>query len=177
MDRRSAIKSIGIFTGTIITLPAWMVSCGISDTDQHASSFNIEQQQLLASVADTIIPAGNAIGALSVGADKFIQKIIDDCHEPPVGLNARKQLAKLDQSAKEFRVSSFSLCSPQQRTELLMRLRNSADKEEADFYNLVKTETIRAFNTSREVMEGYHGYKVAPGFYNGCVSVQAKNNA
>ena len=177
MDRRSALKNIAIATGSVITLPTWMVSCGVSDTDTHTSSFKPKHQEVLAAIADTIIPAGNAIGALSVGADKFIQKIIDDCHEPVVGDNARAQLSALDKFAEKQHDKPFADCTQQQRVDMLMKLDKSTNKDEKDFYHLMKTETIRAFNTSQQVLEGFHGYKVAPGFYNGCVPVQAEKNA
>ena len=81
MERRKAIKNLAIISGGIITLPQWMISCGVSDTAVHQSSFTLAEQKILASITDTIIPAGNSIGALTVGVDKFLQKLIDDCYE------------------------------------------------------------------------------------------------
>ena len=89
MDRRKAIKNLAIVSGGLITLPQWMVSCGISDTTIHQTSFSIAEQKILASVADTIIPPGNSIGALSVEVDKFLQKLIDDCYEKDVQGNVK----------------------------------------------------------------------------------------
>jgi len=37
----------------------------------------------------------------------------------------------------------------------------------------MKSETIRGFNTSKEVMVGYHKFKLAPGHFYGCVDVKA----
>ena len=37
----------------------------------------------------------------------------------------------------------------------------------------MKSETIRGFNTSREVMLQYLNYKIVPGHYYGCVDVNA----
>ncbi|HET9433980.1 MAG TPA: hypothetical protein VFO37_09510, partial [Chitinophagaceae bacterium] len=67
MDRRKAIQNLAIVSGGLITLPQWMVSCGVSDSNVHKTSFSIADQKILASITDTIIPAGNSIGALSVG--------------------------------------------------------------------------------------------------------------
>ena len=171
MNRRSALKNITIVSGSIISLPAWMVSCGISDKDTHQSGFNTGQQKTLAAISDTIIPAGTSVGALSVGVDKFLQKLIDDCYEKPVQDNVKKQLAALDISADTGHNKSFSECNQQQREKLLLKLADSADKDEKEFFTLMKTETIRGFNTSQKVMEEYLGYKIAPCHYNGCVSV------
>ena len=48
-----------------------------------------------------------------------------------------------------------------------------SNKDEKDFFDLMKTETIRGFNTSQKVMENYLGYKIAPGHYYGCINVKA----
>ena len=182
MNRRRAIKDLAIVSGGLITLPQWMVSCGVSDSTIHQSSFSVAEQKMLASITDTIIPAGNpiaigSIGALSVGVDKFLQKLIDDCHEKVVQDNVKMQLKALDTSAKTAHQRSFSACSQKQREELLLKFSTSATKEEKDFFDLVKSETIRGFNTSQKVMQEYLGYKVAPGHYYGCIDVNAADHA
>ena len=60
-----------------------------------------------------------------------------------------------------------------QRQELLLKFSVSEKKSEKDFFDLVKSETIRGFSTSKEVMLGYLDYKVVPGHYYGCVDVTA----
>src|SRR5688572_33254203 len=100
MDRRKAIKHLAIVSGGLITLPQWMQSCGLSDTNVHQTSFSIAEQKILAGVTDTIIPPGNAIGALSVDVDKYLQKLIDDCYEKDVQENVKTQLKGLEESAK-----------------------------------------------------------------------------
>lgn len=173
MNRRKALRNLVIASGSIITLPAWM-GCGSGDTPvTHLSSFSLSQQGLLAGIADTIIPAGNSIGALSVGVDKFLQKLIDDCYEKDVQDNVKAQLKVLETSAKTIHGKSFADCSQVQRQELLLKLPASANKAEKDFFTLVKSSTIRGFNTSQAVMEKYLNYKVAPGHYFGCVALKA----
>src|SRR6186997_2574264 len=148
MDRRKAIKNLAIVSGGLITLPQWMVSCGVSDTAIHQTSFSVAEQKLLASVADTIIPAGNSIGALSVGVDKFLQKLIANCYEEDVQQNVNKQLSALDASARNTFGNAFTNCDQSQRQALLTKLASSEDKNEKDFFTLMKSETIRGFNTS-----------------------------
>ncbi|MEP7106949.1 MAG: gluconate 2-dehydrogenase subunit 3 family protein [Ferruginibacter sp.] len=172
MNRRSALKNMVLAPGGLITLPAWM-GCGSGDSPAtHVSSFSLKEQELLAAVADTIIPAGNAMGALVMEVDKFLQKLIDDCYEKEVQDNVKAQLKALATSAKTLNGKSFPDCAQGQRQELLLKLASSANKAEKDFFRLIKSETIRGFITSREVMEKYHNYKVAPGHYYGCVDIK-----
>jgi hypothetical protein len=155
----------------LIALPAWANGWSMGDFTSHHSSYSLPEHELLASVADTIIPAGNSIGALSVGVDKYLQKLIDKCFEKEVQENIKIQLTGLDTSAQSTYGKSFSNCDQLQRQELLMRLSTSEKKEEKDFFGLMKSETIRGFNTSKEVMTDHLNYKIFPGHYYGCVDV------
>src|SRR5689334_6421733 len=128
MNRRHAVKSIAIASGTLISLPAWM-GCNNSDAPAtHLSSFNSSEQKMLASVVDTIIPAGNSIGALSVGIDKYLQKFIDQCCPKETQDNTKIQLKALNGSAKDSYNKEFSLCSQSQRADLLNKLASSTAK-------------------------------------------------
>ncbi|HET6543922.1 MAG TPA: gluconate 2-dehydrogenase subunit 3 family protein, partial [Chryseolinea sp.] len=69
--------------------------------------------------------------------------------------------------------NSFASCDQTQRQALLTKFSRSEDKNEKDFFTLMKSETIRGFNTSREVMLQYLNYKILPGHYHGCVDVNA----
>ena len=173
MNRRIAVKKIVIASGSLITLPFWM-GCNSNDAPAtHISSFSVTEQEVLASVTDTIIPAGNAIGALSAGIDKYLQKLIDNCYEKEVQDNVKLQLNGLNTSAKNAYGKSFTKCDQKQREELLLKLSVSEKKQDKDFFTLIKSETINGFTTSKEVMLNYFHYKVAPGHYYGCVDVKA----
>lgn len=178
MDRRNALKTLAIVSGGAITLPQWMVSCGVSDSTIHQTSFSGDEQKILAGIADTIIPAATgSIGALSVGVDKFLQKLIDDCHPKDVRENVKGQLKKIERSAVEANKKSFADCAQKEREALLLKFSTSENKSEKDFFELLKSETIRGFTTSQKVMMEYLGYKVAPGHYYGCIDVNKTNHA
>lgn len=159
--------------GGLIALPAWAREWRISDLSKLPSAFSASDQEILAFVADTIIPPGNSIGALSVGVDKFLQKLIDNCYDADVQENVRTQLSALDHSAKNTYGNHFKTCDQLQRETLLIKLSVSENQKEKDFFDLMKSETIRGFNTSREVMLQYLNYKILPGHFYGCVDVNA----
>jgi hypothetical protein len=173
MNRRNAVKNVLGVSASLITLPFWMEACRqFGDSNTFVSFFSPDEQEMLAKITDTIIPVGNSVGALSMGVDKFLQKMIIDCYEKPAQDNVRKQLQLLDASAKSANGKSFIDCTQAQREGLLLKLQGSSQKEQKDFFELVKTETIRGFNTSQTVMEKYLGYKVAPGHYYGCINIK-----
>jgi hypothetical protein len=174
MNRRSVVKKLTIAAGGLIILPQWM-GCGNGDAPAtHLSSFSSKEQKTLASLADTIIPGGNSTGALSVGVDKFLQKLFDDCYEKDVQDNVKIQLKALETSAQNTFSKSFTDCTQAQRQEMFLKFSGSEKKPEKDFFTLIKSETIRGFNTSQKIMEEYLGYKIAPGHYYGCINVNEK---
>jgi acyl-CoA reductase-like NAD-dependent aldehyde dehydrogenase len=173
MNRRDTLKKMMLASGALVALPAWADEWGLNDLVEYNSSFSPASQEILTSVADTIIPTGESPGALSVGVDKFLQKLFDDCYEKDVQDNIKKQLDALNAAAQTTNSKSFAACDQKQREDLLLKLADSTDKEEKDFFDLMKSETIRGFNTSREVMTNYLNYKVAPGHYHGCVDINA----
>lgn len=172
MDRRTSLKNLVLATGTLIALPGWAEAWDISSLKNVPLTF-ASDHTMLAAVADTIIPAGNSIGALSVGVDKFLQKLLAQCYEKEVQDNVSMQLKSLDQKAITTHGKSFAACEQTQREALLNTLALSEEKNEKDFFELIKSETIRGFSTSREVMLNHLNYKILPGHYYGCVDVNA----
>jgi hypothetical protein len=160
-------------SGALVALPSWANEWTKGDLIPYGSVFTPGELRTLTSVADTIIPAGDSIGAISVGVDKFLEKLLSDCYEKEVQDNVKNQLKALEESASKSFTKEFSACDQSQRQELLIKFSSSENKAENDFFKLMKSETIRGFNTSREVMMNYLNYKPVPGHYYGCVDVKA----
>ena len=160
-------------SGTLIALPSWANGWRSLDLVHHTSTFTFQAQETLAAVADTIIPAGDAIGALSVGVDKFLQKLLDNCYEKDVQDHVKAQLGALDATAQTLHGKSYKDCDQRQREAMLLKFSASGIEAEQEFFKLIKSETIRGFNTSRDVMVKYLHFKQVPGHYYGCVDVNA----
>jgi hypothetical protein len=173
MNRRDSIKTLVAVSGGLIALPSWAKEWRADSLNITSSPFSFDEQATLASVADTIIPPGNSIGALSVGVDKFMQKLFADCYEKEAQESIKAQLIALDSTANTSYGKSFATCDQSQRQEMLHKLSISENKIEKDFFTTMKSETIRGFTTSREVMMNYLNYKPVPGHYYGCVDVKA----
>jgi len=172
MNRRESIYSLFLTGGALLTLPAWATQWTRNDLQITSGVFNSTESALLTSIADTIIPVGTAIGALSVGVDKFLLKLFSDCYKTEVQDNIKTQLAKLNLLAKSKTGKEFMNCDQKQREAMLNDFAISTDANEKDFFNLMKSETIRGFNTSKEVMTTYLKYKAVPGHYYGCVDLK-----
>lgn len=173
MNRRTSLKALMASSGALVALPSWAEGWSSGDLEIQTSLFSPTEQDLISKVADTIIPAGKSIGALTVGVDKFLMKLFGNCYEVEVQENIRTQLLELEASSQRAHGKAFADCDQNQRQELLLKFSVSEKKSEKDFFDLIKSETIRGFSTSKEVMLGYLDYKVVPGHFYGCVDVTA----
>lgn len=157
----------------MVALPSWA-----NDWSPHglgpgvsASFLSAEESATLSSVADTIIPAGDEIGALDVGVDIYLVKLFSDCYEPETQDKIKLQLAGLEAGASETFSRPFAECTQAEREGLFLSLAASEDPGKTEFFELLKGETIRGFLTSRQVLRDYYDYVVAPGYYHGCVNI------
>ena len=80
----------------------------------------------------------------------------------------------MDKKAKAEFEKSFNRLSQEGREKLLISLENSDVEDEINFFKLMKSQTIMGFTTVKEVMEDYRGYKVAPGYFKGCVDMPSQ---
>lgn len=161
-------------SGALIALPSWARAWKLADMEQYSSSFNDDEKSILNAVADAILPSTHdKPGAKSTGTDLFLQRLFDRCYEGDVQNNIKTQLKALNNKSKAAYNASFSETSYENKITLLNAFSTSTIKEEKDFFNLVKSETIRGFTTCEEVMTQYLHYKVVPGHYYGCVDVNS----
>lgn len=181
MNRRSTLKGLLAAGGAIAGLSLVEWKWHIVEDSLYPRFYTRLEEKLLTSIADTIIPAGpppavpggptEPIGALSTGTDKFLMKLIEKCYEKEDQDKIKRQLAELEKSSENAYGESFADCSQEQRVELLMARANSEVEEEKEFFDLMKSQTIRGFTTTQVFMTNYRDYKVAPGYYHGCASV------
>ncbi len=174
MDRRKSLKIIGGSVAGIagLVLVDWKFQ--IIDRITHAGFFSFDEETLISAVADTFIPAGlppkvpstdaKPIGALSTGTDQFLIKYFEFCVE-------KEEQDLIKSQLKSLKKSGFGDLSQEEREKALVALKNSEIEEEKKFYSLMRSNTVMGFTTVKEVMVDYRGYKVAPGYYHGCVDI------
>lgn len=169
MDRRAVLQNIFMAAGSLVTLPAWAENWEVNNLS-IAGWFSSVESKMIAAVAGTIIPDGKDPGALKVGVDKFLVKLFEDCYNEDTKKNIRVGLAYADDTAKNNYARSFENCSQAEREIILLKMASSPDKPTKDFFELLKSETIRGYSTSKEVMVNYFKYKVVPGHWHGCAN-------
>lgn len=173
MQRRTSLKLLGAAGAGIAGLALVDWKWQILDRLTHVGFFTFEQEQLLTSLADTLIPEGMfeegapAPGALSTGTDQFLIKFFEKCLE-------KEEQEILIQELKALQKRGFVGLSKQEREAVLEEYSKTEVESQKKFYQLVRSNTIFGFTTAKEVMVDHLGYQVAPGFYNGCVEEPAE---
>lgn len=173
MNRRNTLKGIAAGTIGLVAFAYWSNDWSLFDDDAPQSIFSENQLSALTALTDTIIPKGNSIGALDVGTDKFLEKLFERCYEQDVQDNIKAQLMALNSSAETQHGNLYTDCSQKEREDLFLSLASSENENEKKFFDLMKSQTIRGFRTSKTVMLDYLKFEIAPGRYNGCVDVNA----
>ena len=174
MQRRTSLKLLGAAGAGIAGLVLVDWKWQILDRLTHAGFFTYDQEQLITSLAETLIPEGVAggstaapIGALSTGTDQFLIKFFEKCLE-------KEEQEILIQELKALEKRGFAALPKQEREAILGEYSKTENENQKKFYELIRANTIFGFTTAKQVMVDHLGYQVAPGFFNGCVEEPAQ---
>ena len=171
MERRTAIKSIAISLGSLVSLPAWASGWSASNIGKNAL-LSIDNEALLAELVDTIIPTTDTLGAKGLGVHQFIQKMLTDCYEKKAQDNFEKNMADIDPLSIKTFGKPFIEGDAAQRLSILQLLSQSTDKDIKDFYRTLRGMTIQGYTNSEYYMTKFTDYKMAPARFYGCVPVK-----
>ncbi|HTD93282.1 MAG TPA: gluconate 2-dehydrogenase subunit 3 family protein [Chitinophagaceae bacterium] len=175
MNRRTAIRNAVVIAAGASLLP----SCFREDKPAIALrniSLSGKEEEMLAQLAEIIIPTTDFIGAKDLHAYEFILTMVDDCYSPEQQDKFVAGLKKFNEVSKEKTGDSFANATPQQKKDFLAIVESKKDipEEVVDFYSIAKRHTIQAFTGSQQFMEGIGKYKIIPGInFRGCVAIAA----
>jgi hypothetical protein len=124
--------------------------------------------ELLAQIADTIIPSGKIKGAKDLSVQDFILVMVNDC----VDEEGQKSFMAGIQGFEAFSESSagkaFSKLEVSQRESLLqtgLALEDEKQKHIKDFLSMAKRFTIQGFMLSEYIQTEVKPYSLIPGEY------------
>jgi hypothetical protein len=115
MNRREVLRNVVLAAGGFIALPTWAEAWNPSSVRNLSTFLSGEQEALLTSIVDTIIPTTDTPGAKDLGVPAFIQKMLADCYEKDIQENFIKGLEKTEAIAKDSYLISFGTCTQPKR--------------------------------------------------------------
>ncbi len=183
MNRRKALKNLGILTGGMILLP----SCDFSEEKVtlilNKLQITAKQEDLVKEIVTTIIPEGEIPGANSLEVHNFVWVMVDDCLPKEKQDSFMNGLKLFDNKVKEISGDFFIKLSENKRLTVLKDLLNAnMDKDDRgkksnmeDIQNFIKTTkyyTGWGFLQSKYVMTEIMPYPLVPGTYGTCETIE-----
>ncbi len=185
MNRRTVIKNLALVVGGAVLLPSCLRKDGTSYVQLKHIALDSDQQQLIADVADTIIPKTTTPGAKDLNLPAFVLKMIDDCYGKKDQEAFLKGLSAFNDLVKSKYNKAFADLDAKEREAVLTGIEN-ANKPKAGatparrfkpqkaanadpvlaFYWTVKQQTIFGYTTSQYFMTKQIFYDMIPGRYN-----------
>ena len=193
MDRRTLIKNLGLVLGGAVLLPSCVHKHGTLYVQLKHININSDQQQLIADIAETIIPKTNTPGANELNIPAFVLKMIDDCYNKKGQQTFMTGLTEFTGLVEKKYNRSFSELSVTEREAVLLGIENSGRTKETKvkaqvrnfkpqknleqqpldaFYWAIKQQTLFAYTTSQYFMTKEIVYELIPGRYNAHVPVK-----
>lgn len=160
--------------GGLALLPSCLRDEGKSTVLLKKISISLDQENLLAEVAETIIPKTDTPGAKDLKLHLFVLKMLDDCEEKTDQQQFIKGLDQLKQKSFDLHSKSFQKLTVREKQSILTDLQDpkTGTPELSAFYKMMKDRTIDGYLNSQYVMTNLIIYELVPGRYNGYFPVK-----
>jgi hypothetical protein len=176
-SRRAVLKVLA--SGLAVPL---LPACGPRDRSEAVSlqgGFSPQQLELVAEIAETILPATETPGAREADVASFIDRIVHEWMPEKAKRHFLDELASFDQGARRRQGASFVDLEPDARTAVLEHAEdqkryvffdrgfssNPATLHQQGFFHLMKWLTLVGYYTSEVGMKQALGYRKIPGRY------------
>ncbi|SMC86187.1 gluconate 2-dehydrogenase subunit 3 family protein [Pedobacter africanus] len=186
MNRREALKNTAVWLGTAISATTFGVlfeSFTLPENEKNTVSFSAGQEQVLAELAEIIIPTTKDIpGAKAAGLGSFIPMMVTDCFPAKTQEAFAEGLKAMEATAlKDFNKDFLSLSS-QEREQLVNKLRldtiaqqkadKAAKKNVPYFFVIARDLTVLGYFASEIGCTQAREYLAIPGRYDGATDLK-----
>ncbi|HRE51072.1 MAG TPA: gluconate 2-dehydrogenase subunit 3 family protein [Flavitalea sp.] len=189
MDRREALKNFTLLVSagfSITTLGT--TGCRSGSEREKGAAFNEEHENILAEIADTIIPDTDTPGAKKAGVGPFIVMMINDCYPESDKKVVINGLNEIQGRSKSNYKRDFVLLSLADRESLLKKMeeeaknKNEVSKDESkgvstQFFTLIRELTLFGYFTSEIGATQALNYVAIPGRYEECTILEKDQKA
>ncbi|MBK6266296.1 gluconate 2-dehydrogenase subunit 3 family protein [Marivirga sp. S37H4] len=179
MNRREAIKKTGMMLGFAAGSPLLLhvlQGCAPEKTlSWKPLFFNKKQAHLVSEIVDQILPRTDTPGALDVGVDAFVDKMVAEVYTEKEQQQFVRGLDAINTNSKGVNGELFSDLSSERKHEFLFRIESeikrldyNADPEQKPFFLMIKELTLLGYFTSEEIMKNHLDYMPVPMKLDGC---------
>ena len=175
MKRRSAVKSIIFFSLAGSTL----LSCENENQVWALIKFNriklsAHQQQLLESLAYTILPIQKVKGWESIALAPVAMQLIDYCYAEDEIAIFFEGLKNLDKKARLEYHKPFLSCTEKEKSKMVNSWSQNEKAEAAESKTIAffKKELLHSLTTTEDYLRKYKMYEMAPARYKACIPIE-----
>jgi hypothetical protein len=179
MNRREAIKKTGLALGFAATSPLLMHLLQSCDSKKPLGwvpqFFNEKQALLVAALVNQILPRTDTPGALDVGVDVFVDKMVAEVYSKREQEQFLAGLEQIEKNSESESGKIFTDLDNQKQYEFLYGLEGEikqlsfdSSPEEKPFFLMLKELVLLGFFTSEEIMTKHLDYQPVPSQLVGC---------
>lgn len=199
MDRRTAIKNLGLGFGYALATPTIMnilASCSDRSLNWMPVFFSEEEKYTVTKLADLILPEDDLPGAINLNIPQFIDKMYDEIESEENKLSFKEGFRNFSEVFTNSFDSEILKGKHEDFKAMLIKYLNISDDDfkiisedqkklvdeisEGSLQNYyvykfilpVRYYTIFGYSTSEKVGEEIMAYDPIPGVFNGCISVE-----
>jgi hypothetical protein len=173
MNRRELIQRVTMMLGGVMSAPLMAGAMGeVLNTTPNIDITDL-QKNLIAEVADVIIPATKTPGAKEAGAQNFIIRVMRDCYLKEDQEKFFAGLHKLNEDSKSKFGKGFLDLKLDQKNEMV----EDSTVYNKDFFRQMKDLTITGYFTSEIGATQALAYDPIPEKFNGCVPLEKDQKA
>ena len=129
------------------------------DSAPHNVVLDDAGREMLAAIAELIIPETDTPGAIRAGVPRFVELILSDWHTADERQPVLDGMADLDEACLAAFRQPFARCSPAEQTEAL------AAMQDTTMFVMLKSLVVNGYFTSELGATSQPGYNAMPGVY------------
>jgi hypothetical protein len=180
INRRQALRRVGALLGGVVSAPtvAGVLSgCRRQSGDGWSPTIlSAEQNEMVDTIAEIIIPATDTPGASEANVNRFIDAMVGESYLEEDRKRFMSGLENVNARCKKQYGSSFVDCSAEQQRSLVAALDDetfgedaSFDRENPPFFRMMKELVIVGYYTSEIGASQELKTNAVPGYYDGDV--------
>jgi hypothetical protein len=180
IGRREALRRTAMLLGGVLSAPAIagvLAGCdsrSAADATWTLRALTPEQGELVASIAEHIIPETDTPGARTAGVHVFIDKMLAEHYPPEERQRVLDGLADIDARARRDCGRAFLECGAEEQRAVLARIDEEAftavpGRREVPYFRTLKELTLLGYYTSEIGATQELRHVAVPDRFEGCV--------
>jgi hypothetical protein len=193
MNRRALLKSSALAVSYAVSAS---IGGGCQSEEKQISLnwtpifLTNNQAQLIADIAETILPRTQTLGAKDLNLDRFIDKMLKDTLSVGEQKDFISSLNAFESGCKNAYGKPFTACTHKEKIDFVLKIDNTPVKSPPSVFGVrlgklpptfafqrVKELSLLGFFTAQDIGEKVLAYDPVPGIFLGCVPLSQIGNA